>query len=116
MKNGKYVIEGFIYWFKEGKLHREDGPAVIYPGGIKECWYYNDIKHRVDGPAVITKDFEEEWFFHGKLHREDGPAIIHYYNREKEWWLNDHYLTKEDWWEQLSDGMKIRALFNGEGL
>ena len=33
-----------INWFKDGKLHREDGPAV-YWNGCKEYWY-NDKCHK----------------------------------------------------------------------
>jgi hypothetical protein len=38
------VIEsnGTKYWYKNGKLHREDLPAVICPNGIK--FYYNNGK------------------------------------------------------------------------
>lgn len=27
-----------IAWRMNGKLHRDDGPAVIYPDGTKEWW------------------------------------------------------------------------------
>lgn len=38
-KNGKEVNEnGTIRYYKDGKLHREDGPAVIWTNGDK--WYY----------------------------------------------------------------------------
>jgi hypothetical protein len=35
-------------------LHREDGPAVIWPHGTKE-WYQNGVLHREDRPAVVSK-------------------------------------------------------------
>ena len=55
---------GIRRWFdEEGKLHREDGPAVIFCGFVKE------------------------WYLHGKLHREDGPAVI-YADGTVEYWLN----------------------------
>jgi len=41
----KYVVEvsadGDKYWYLNGKIHREDGPAVEYADGTK-CWYLND--------------------------------------------------------------------------
>jgi hypothetical protein len=30
-------------WFLNGKLHREDGPAVEWADGTKR-WYFNDVK------------------------------------------------------------------------
>lgn len=32
--------DGTKYWYRNGKLHREDGPAVEYANGNKE-WYRN---------------------------------------------------------------------------
>jgi len=46
-------------WYKNGELHREDGPAVII-GSIQK-WYLDGRLHRVDGPAVIDNDHQEWW-------------------------------------------------------
>ena len=27
-------------WYKNGKIHREDGPAVIYADGFQAWWLY----------------------------------------------------------------------------
>ena len=61
---------GAKVWYKEGKKHREDGPAVEWDNGFKY------------------------WCKNGKLHREDGPAIEYYpeYEHEdcadyREWYL-----------------------------
>jgi hypothetical protein len=52
MKNGKHTSpDGTQFWYKDGKRHREDGPAIIWPDGYQSWW----------------KD--------GKLHREDGPVL-----------------------------------------
>jgi hypothetical protein len=38
--------QGTKRWFnKNRKLHREDGPAVIYSDGYKS-WWINDIRYR----------------------------------------------------------------------
>lgn len=37
----------------DGRLHREGGPAVVYPDGM------------------------QRWYRHGRLHRDDGPAVIY---------------------------------------
>jgi len=54
---------GDKFWYKEGKWHREDGPACEYADGAKY------------------------WFKEGKCHREDGPAG-EYSNGSKFWYLN----------------------------
>ena len=64
-------------WKLNGKLHREDGPAIEHPSGTK-CWYIN-----------------------GKLHREDGPAIEHA-NGYKIWYINDVELTEQQFNERTN--------------
>ena len=62
-------------WFKEGKYHREDGPAIEYANGDKE------------------------WYKEGKLHREEGPAC-EYYDGTKKYWLKDVYYSSEKGFKQ----------------
>ena len=65
---------GFILsWYNQGHLHREDGPAIIYPDGRTE-WYQDDWLHREDGPAIEWPNGGKHWYQRGKKHREDGPA------------------------------------------
>ena len=45
--------DGDIMWKLNGKLHREDGPAIECVNG-HNIWYLNGIRHREDGPAVDT--------------------------------------------------------------
>jgi hypothetical protein len=77
----------------EGKLHREDGPAIEHSDGSRS-WYINGKFHREDGPAVERADGSLEWWSNGKLHREDGPAI-EYVNGSREWYINGK-LHRED--------------------
>lgn len=81
---------GDKYWYKNGELHREDGPAREYANGIK-AWWVDGKRHRIDGPAVEDKNFGNSWYIKGKLHRIDGPAYEPcsggYYG-EKEWWVD----------------------------
>ena len=44
------------YWV-DGKLHREDGPAVIYSDGYKE-WWLNDVP--VSAQEVFDRLTDEE--------------------------------------------------------
>jgi hypothetical protein len=81
------VYEDRTAWFLNGKLHREDGPAIEWMGGNKEWWVDGKL-HREDGPAIEWMGGNKQWVLNGKLHREDGPAI-EYANGYKEWWVND---------------------------
>jgi hypothetical protein len=31
-------VDGTQMWYRNGELHREDGPAVIYADGHQEWW------------------------------------------------------------------------------
>jgi len=89
--------DGAQVWYKNGKLHREDGPAEIWVTG-ERFWYKNG--KLVDAPKAkketmksITVDYSseipkgytghvkytdgtQEWLKDRQLHREDGPAVI----------------------------------------
>lgn len=39
------------------------------------CWYKNDKLHREDGPAVIYENGSQEWYFNGELHRDNDAPI-----------------------------------------
>ena len=84
--------DGSKEWCLNGKLHREDGPAMEWSNGYK-AWYLNGKHHREDGPAIEFANGSKEWFLNDKLHREDGPAI-EWACGDKYWYLNGEYLTK----------------------
>lgn len=46
-------------------LHREDGPAVEYPGGDKR-FYLNGKLHNLKGPAVEYTNGYKSWYLNGK--------------------------------------------------
>ena len=52
-------------WYKDGKLHRLDGPAVDRADGAKE-WYKDDKLHRLDGPAVERTNGDKLWYINDK--------------------------------------------------
>ena len=52
-------------WRVNGKLHRDDGPAVVRANGSQE-WYRDGQRHREGGPAVIYADGSEEYWEHGE--------------------------------------------------
>ena len=65
----------------------------VYDNGDKS-WYLNGKLHREDGPAVEYADGSKSWCLNGKLHREDGPAI-EWANGDKWWYLNGEKVTEE---------------------
>jgi hypothetical protein len=76
MKNGLVVNSiGTQAWYQNNKLHRLDGPAIIYANETQE-WYKDDQRHRTDGPACVYPDGSQEWWVSGSVHRWDGPAVI----------------------------------------
>lgn len=90
------VFEDRVEYRLNGKLHRDDGPAVKWNNGDYE-WYNNGQRHRIGAPACVWNDTEGsefrgpgklyDWYLNGKLSRIDGPAI-EYSNGDYEWFLN----------------------------
>ena len=52
---------GTQVWFVNNRLHRLDGPAIIWANG-DQAWWVNGQRHRLDGPAVICADGDQEWW------------------------------------------------------
>jgi hypothetical protein len=67
----KEFIYGIEYRNEQGKLHREDGPAVEYKDGTK-YWLINGKFHRLDGPAVEYPNSDREWWINGKEYLEEN--------------------------------------------
>jgi hypothetical protein len=106
--------EGVKTWtLPNGRLHREDGPAIEYPDG--SCWWYYDGQfHRVGGPATYSShDTYESWCQHGNYHSEDGPAVIHI-NGDKHWYLYGK-LHREDG-PAIEDGKYKSWYLNGKRI
>lgn len=64
--------DGDQFWYKEGKLYRENKPAIILANGRRE-YYINGKCHREGGPAVIDHSknivIEEFWAEGEKIER-----------------------------------------------
>ena len=63
-------------WYLNGKLHNDQGPAVVYPNGEKR-WFLNGELHNDHGPGVIYPNGEKRWFLNGK--EVDFQAFELYY-------------------------------------
>lgn len=87
--------DGTYKWYKNGKLHKDNGPAIIFFFGQQE-WWIDGKKHRLDGPAVVKNDGSKYWFKNGKKHREDGAAVIHPHNVNAAWYIDGIELSEEE--------------------
>jgi hypothetical protein len=91
----KYEVEvyedGDMFWYLNGQLHREDGPALEYANGTKS------------------------WLLKGKLHREDGPAI-EWADGNKYWYLNDERLTEEEFNKRMAPTVEMTMAQISEAL
>ncbi len=79
-------------------MPKEKPERVKYPWGA--AWFMNGKLHREDGPAVHWRYTYKSWYKYGKLHREDGPAI-EWYDDSKAWYLNDINYYKQEYFEEL---------------
>jgi len=92
--------DGKKSWYKEGNLHRLDGPAIEYPSTRKE-WYKEGKIHRLDGPAIEFPNGEKQWWIECKLYLPEKLLCLinssFYFGKEKGQynleWLR--FLTKE---------------------
>jgi hypothetical protein len=57
------------YYNTAGQLHREDGPAIIFPNSAV-VWFQNGLRHCKDGPAIIWANGDKEWWVHGVNYTE----------------------------------------------
>ena len=101
-EHGPAVIypDGDREWFQNGRMHRLDGPAVEYSNGRRE-WYLNGLRHRLGGPAGEYPNIYRAWWQNGQLHRVDGPAI-EYANGIRAWHINGKPLTQAEWQQAVA--------------
>ena len=68
--------------------------CLIKPKGDKE-YYIDGRLHREDGPAIEYANGDKAYYIDGKLHREDGPAI-ECVSGKKYYYLNDIKVEAKD--------------------
>lgn len=91
-----------IFHYQNGKLHRENGPAMEFFDGSK-IWMQDGMYHRKDGPAVIESDGYKAWWFNDELHRINGPAV-EYLDGRKEYYIEGiHYSDSQDYWKTIKE-------------
>lgn len=72
-------------WFQNGALHRDSDKPAIEAKSFK-AWYKQGNLHRTNGPA-IEDSMRKEWYQEGVRHRIGEPAVV-WSNGAKEWWEN----------------------------
>ena len=97
--------DGSKYWYLNGELHREDGPAIEYASGDK-AWYLNGSPHREDGPAIERANGDKSWWLNGERHRPDGPAIEDA-DGYKAFYLNGEPLTEAEFKKRTACSGKV---------
>ena len=67
-----------------------------------KSWYKDGLLHRLDGPATIWTDGSglREFYKEGMRHNEKGPAITE--GEREEWWLDNINYSKEDFVKKLA--------------
>ena len=68
----------YMEFWKDNKLHRDDGPAVdCRKVGLAHQEYWTEGRlHRIDGPAIAHESLREEWWMDGRRHNDKAPALI----------------------------------------
>ena len=68
---------GTTHWKLNGKMHRENGPALIVCGTANDfiSYYINDRLHRLDGPAIEYANGQNVWYLYGKWISKKNHAI-----------------------------------------
>lgn len=57
---------GIVCWCKDGKIHRDDGPAIFFIGGVTQ-WFHEGKRHRADGPSWLDAAGRPlGWFVNGE--------------------------------------------------
>jgi hypothetical protein len=86
----------------------------VYTNGDK-FWYLNGQLHREDGPAMEWFNGGKAWYLNGQRHREDGPAE-EYCTGYKAWWLKGEYLTEDEFNKRMSPTVEMTMAEINEAL
>ena len=83
-------------------VNEDDDPEMsTLPCGTRE-WRRDGKRHRDGGPAIEWFDGTKVWFQHGQLHREDGPAYVGR-DGDKQYHLFDEELAYPDFVRRVAE-------------
>ncbi len=98
------IDHGCIIWMKDGRIHRNDGPAIVSAVGdhhicsagcvARYAWQYHGQFHRVGGPSNENLNSCQSWSLHGEYCRYDGPTEM--YDHSIISWYQDDDLHRVD--------------------
>lgn len=97
------------YRDNQDRLHRIDGPALVYKTGEK-FWYIYGVHHRVGGPATERPNGDCYWLQYGLLHRTDGPAVTSGNGNCESYYYKGDPITKEEFY---SPEFQIKIVMEG---
>lgn len=103
-KHGKYyyTVSKTTRIYENGYLHSLTEPAV--KNWNTEYWFKQGKLHKEDGPAFHQKMFSHhyEWYVDGKLHKLDGPACFRIYcgyELPGSYYIDGvHYSKEQEYW------------------
>ena len=65
--NGTYRNQyGLIIHYKDGRLHSNEGPAIVHPDGTKEYYREGQLHRGNDLPAIEYSNGKKEYYRYGK--------------------------------------------------
>jgi hypothetical protein len=67
------LADGTIHYTRDGILHCDDGPAIVYPDGSL-AWYKDGKLHNDDGHAIELPNGSRLWYQNGKYVGIAGPG------------------------------------------
>jgi hypothetical protein len=97
-------------WHTLSFKERDSYTGIIKWDNGDVCYYKNGFLHREDGPAVTNTQGYKSWYFEGRLHNLNGPARI-WQDGVEEYWIDNKPTTKEavDFLRDLYKIKKIRT-------
>lgn len=85
--------------------------SIVWPNG-DQVWKLNGRLHREDGPAIVYSWGFQGWYFHGKRHRLDGPAEQDDLHGLSSWLVDDLHLPMiEKYLSSLSDLIDYNRIY-----
>ena len=99
MLNGIIIDEdGNIGYYENDILHREGGPAIECKNGEKYYYKYGKT-HRIDGPAIIWYNpYEEGWYLDGVRYKNFYLWLEnnHYLTKDQKMLMKLSYIGEEN--------------------
>jgi hypothetical protein len=89
-----------------------DFTGIVEHNSGDKAWWKNGKRHRENGPAIEFSSGAKSWWINGKCHRDDGPAV-EWINGYEEWWLNGiNYYSKEEYFNALSPEQRLKFIYS----